>query len=522
MRYRKKRNSPKTKETKDAWQQELLPSQKQNASVLASVEENLAFLDDLLGNAIGLIKKEYYLRDDIKIGLVYIESMANLEFISRQIIEPLLNTEVDSQVQLADIPLIIQSKIIYAPETVTSSQEVKQVTTELLSGNTVLFINGIDAAIIITNQKLEKRALEKPEIEKSFHASLDSFTEDIDTNCSLIIRRLPTPDLRLEEFAVGRLSHTRVKLLWLENISNMQAVTEARQRIQNIDIDMLEGIGGLANLIEDQTWCIFPKYIQSERPDVSVKYLTDGRFIILCGNSPYAFIAPVSLWDHFMTADDYADKTVSISYARILRISAFIISILISPLYLAFVTHHHSIVPPALALNIASGREGVPFPSVVELLLVTAIISIFREAALRIHVTIANFIGVLGAIVIGQAAVTAGYFSASVIIVVAVSAIASFGSSAIILIVPGRLLNYFLILLSGFLGMFGIINGVAVIIWNLLTQKSFGMPYLYPLVPFDRNALKDTLIRAPVRQLEKRTGILAKKNIHRISQQDVK
>ncbi len=498
-----------------------LPSERILRNVFSTVDENFAFLTDLLGDAIGLVKQKYCLSDDkTEIGIAYIDSAANKEYVSKQVIEPLVNAHLDEKSQ-RDLLYLIQSKFTYIPDTKTS-KEMQQVTEGLFQGNTVLFIEDIDTVIIIGSQKLEKRSIGKPENEPSLFASNDAFTEDIETNCSLIMRRLPTPDLHFEAYTVGKISRTKVKLLWIENIANMKAVAEARKRLQKIDMDSVDGIGVLAELIEDGPLSVFPKYKQTQRPDLAAKYLTDGQFVILCGNSPFAFIAPISLWDHFKTFEEYSDKIAPSVYTRLFRILAMIISILISPLYLAFVTYNHSIVPPALAQNIASGRDGVPFPSVVEILLLTIIIGIIREAGLRIPSSVGFFVGVLGAVVIGQAAVTAGYVSASVIIVVAISAITSFASSSNILVIPSRLINYFLIILSGLFGMYGLMNGVAIIIWHLLRQESFGMPYLYPLVPFDRKAMWDTFIRGPFSMLENRFGFLVKNNRRRMSKRGIK
>jgi spore germination protein KA len=468
------------------------------------------------------VEQKYFLLDDkTEIGIVYIDSIANKEYISKQVIEPLLRANFDSKVQPNNMLSLIQSKFTYIPDSKTSS-EMQKVTEGLLQGNTILFINGLITAIIIRSPNMEKRSIEKPDNEPALFGSMDSFTEDVEINCSLLIRRLPTPDLRFEEFTVGKLSNTKVKLLWIENIANTKAVKEVRQRIQSIDFDSVAGIGVLSELIEDHPLSVFPKFRQTQRPDVTTKYLTDGHFAVLCSNSPYAFLAPVTLWDHFKTTDDYTDKSLVASYLRIFRLVAFLVSILISPLYLAFVTYHQSVVPPALAQNIASGREGVPFPSLVELLLLTIIIGIIREAALRIPSSVGFFVGLLGAIVIGQSAVTAGYVSASVIIVVATSAISGFGISSNIMVVPSRLINYFLIILSGFLGMFGLINGIAIVIWHLVRQESFGMPYMYPLVPFDPEAMKDTFIRAPFYSLKKRFEILVKNNRQKVGSQGIK
>lgn len=509
-----------TKDITNTKNKGILPSQAQERSVFSTIDENFGLLKSIFGDGIGLVKGKYsILEDKVQAGVAYIESISDKELISRQIIEPLLIGKVDRKIGSDDILTLIQSKFISVPNMKRSSQ-MNQVVESLLNGDTVLFINDVNTALIIGSRKIEKRAIEKPDNENTVSASMDSFIEDLETNCSLIIKRLQTPDLRFETFRIGKLTRANIKLIWMEGIANTKAVEEARSRLKGIDIDHLDGLGCLAELIEDKPLSIFPKYRQTQRPDVTAKSLSGGQFVILCGNCPHALVAPISFWDNFKTMDDYAERTTVSSYLRIVRNIAFLLSVLISPLYLSFVTYNHSIVPPPLAINIATGREGVPFPSVVEVLILTFAITIIREASLRIPGAIGFFIGMLASIVIGQASVTAGYVSASVIIVAAISAISAFAISTTTLLYPSRLINYFFILLAGVFGMFGLINGIVIVLWHAVSLKSFGIPYLYPVVPFDLEGMKDTFIRAPFSVLKKRLRILAPYNRIRINDKE--
>ncbi len=489
-----------------------LPSSAQFKSIFSTIDENFGFINSILGKDIGLIEKKYFVFNDKYImGLVYINSLTDQKLVSSQVIEPLLKASIDIRNSSDDILNIIQSKFIYIP-TVSKSDQMKDIVYSLLNGSAILFIDEIESALIIESRKVEKRAVEKPVNEVSTLASMDSLTEDITTNCNLIMKRLPTPDLQFEKFIVGKLSQTEVKLLWLEGIANKKIIDEVRKRIQKINIDMVDGIGVLSELIVDSTMSVFATYKQSERPDVLTKGLSDGQFVILCNNSPFGLLAPVTFWDNFKTMDDYSEIPLSSCYLRLLRCTAFILAITISPLYLAFVAYNHSIVPSTLAINITTGREGVPFPSIVELLIVSLGLTIIREASLRIPGTAGYFIGTLAAVVIGQAAVSAGYVSASLIIVVAVSYISTYAISSNTLLFSTRLINIFLILLSGMFGIFGIINGLIIIIWHMVSLESFGVPYMYPLVPFDFEGMKDTIIRAPFSVLKKRLRILSPYN----------
>lgn len=498
------------------------PAERREGGIFSTIDDNFEYLDNELGKDIGLVKGKYtVLGGHLQIGLVYLYNMADGKSVSRFVIEPLLAVQDDLGTIPEDIFSTIQSKVVCMPQTIIST-DMKEVTESLLYGNTVLFIEGKNSVLVINSRSPEIRPIVKPDLEANILASQDAFNEDLETNCSLIIRRLPISSLRFESFTVGSLSRTKTKMLWIEGIADPSVVTEVRSRIQQINTDFVDNIGVLAELIEDKPFSVFPKYKQTQRPDLVARRLADGHVAILCDNSPFAMFVPIFFWNFFETMDDYSDRSSTVSYLRVIRMLAFLLSLLVSPLYLAFVTYNHAIVPPALALNIASGREGVPFPSAVELLGMTIAIGIIREASLRVPGNMGFFIGVMAAIVIGQSAVTAGYVSASVIIVVSISAISTYAISTTTMIYPSGILNIFLLLLAGGFGMFGLINGIALILWHMVSLESFGKPFMYPLVPIDLYALKATIIRAPFYVLNRRFELLAPNNRIRTDTQNTK
>ncbi len=479
-------------------------------SVSLTVAGNFGLLNQLFRDGSGLVQAGYRILDGkVTAGVAYLDSVTDKALVSSQIIEPLLKGRLNGQPANEELLRLIQEQYLYVPA-IKKTRQMRRGAESLLNGDTVLFINGVDTALIIGSRKGENRAIDQPANEGTVLASRDSFVEDLAINHGMVIKRLPTSKLQAQIFFAGELSHTKLELLWLEGIANMKAVAEVRRRIKRITVDNIDGVGNLAELIEDQPGSLFPKYKQTERPDVTARSLAEGRFVVLCNNSPFAFIAPISFWDNFKSMDDYAERATSASYLRIARYLAFIISVIISPLYLAFVTYNHIIVPQSLAVNITTGREGVPFPSVVELLIMTFAITVIREASLRLPGAVGYFVGTLAAIVIGQAAVAAGYVSAAVIIVVAVSAISSFAIATNTLVYTSQLINYFFIILAGIFGMFGLVNGIVLVFWHVMSLESFGVPYLYPLVPFELAGMKDTFVR--LRFLKKRLRILAPLN----------
>jgi len=485
--------------------QELKQPMQIRAHLFFSLEKNMQYIQDILGTDIKLVSATYPL-EQFSVGVAYIESLSDHEVINNQIIGPLVAAKLAPGTNLADIPRQLQFKII-STAGIQKTTSMDQILESLLNGDTVLFIDGLNNALIIASRKVETRAIERPQFEGTVLADLESFTENIETNGSMIIKRLPNSSLRFENFTKGSLSRTKIQLIWLEGIANPTVVKEARRRLEAINIDSIDGAGTLGQLIEDSPYSIFPKYRQTERPDLAARSLIEGRFVILCDISPFAIVAPISLWDNLKTMDDYGERSTSASYLRFVRYIAFLMSILLSPIYLSFVTYNHTIVPQSLAVAIATGRAGVPFPSVVELLLMTLAITVIREAAMRIPGSVGYFVGTLAAVVIGQATVAAGYVSASIIIVVATSEISAFAISTSNLVYATRLINYFFIILAGMFGMFGLINGIAIIFWHIASLESFGVPYIYPLVPFELSAMRDTFVRIGV--LQKRFKIFA-------------
>lgn len=481
--------------------------------VSASVDENLKLLSSVLGSGIGLNEGKFKaLGGAAEAGVVYIESICDKESINKYVIAPLLNNSLTQNTSDYDISTLVQTKYILTTNTKKVSK-MKDIVDEILLGNTAVFLENSCSALIVPSRKVEKRNIDKPENETTILASRESFTEDIESNINLILKRMPVPELHFEEFTLGNLSKTVIKLMWLDGVANSDVITEAKNRLGNVDLDMIDNIGILAEIIRDNPIGVFPTYRQTERPDTTAKEVSIGRFAILCDNSAFALVGPISFWDSFKTMDDYSEPPFAATLLRIVRFIAFVIATTISPMYLSFVTYNQPIVPPSLALNISSGREGVPFPSVIELLAMTVIIEIIREAGVRMPGMVGYFIGTIGAVIIGQTAVSAGYVSVSVIIVVAFSAIASFAISSTLMVNAARLINYFLILLSGFLGMFGLLNGIFIVIWRMVTLESFGIPYLYPVVPYEFQGWKDTFIRAPFKALKEQLTLLtAKKN----------
>ncbi len=255
--------------------------------------------------------------------------------------------------------------------------------------------------------------------------------------------------------------------------------------------------GGIEEFIEDNAFSIFPQIHKTERPDVVVSSLLEGKVAILEDGMPFALIAPITFWTSFQAAEDYYERFLYSTFIRLLRISLFILAGLLPSIFVAVTTFHPQLLPTNLLVSIAAAREGIPFPAVVETLLMEIVFEALREAGLHLPKPTGAAISIVGALVIGEAAVSAGIVSAPVVIVVGLTGISSFAIPRYNFAIAFRMLRFPILLLSGSLGLFGTVFGIVVILIHLVNLRSFGVPYFAPVAPQILGNLKDVLIRAP-------------------------
>ncbi len=438
--------------------------------------------------------------------IIYMEKMADKDWINRYIIAALRKIERRHR-HLSDIStsnwVETISRYVINSVNVKKSRLKSDIVTEIIKGNTCIFYNNSDKALVIGTRKVDKRSVEKTQTEVTVLGSKEAFTEDLATNIVLIKRRYKTDKLKFSNYVLGQLSNTDVTICWIQDTASQQLVDEISRRVSKIDVDIIYDVSMIIQLIEDNPLSIWSQHVLTERPDIVSNHLAEGKIAILCDNSPFALIVPVSLFYNLMSPDDYYERPIVGTFFRLLRYIGIIISIYLSPLYLAFTTHNHAIVPPDLAITISDGRVGVPFPSFVELLLMTFIIDLLREAGIRLPRAMGSAIGILGAVVIGQAAVSAGYVSASLVIIISITAIANFAIPSNLMFNSIRIVNYLMIVAAGIFGIFGIHFFSILVLWQLVRHKTYGISILAPVVPGKTSALKDIFVRAPIGKLRK-------------------
>lgn len=478
--------------------------------------KNLEYLKNIFIDNGDFISRDIAIfNGESNIHIMYIDGLVEDEIINEHIIMRFQdsNEEKTSVVTPASLMDIMEYRLLSVSKVYRTDTQ-QMLVSEILTGSVILMIGNNMTALVVKAKKYEKG--EKSETESTLISGNEAFSDNINKNFVLIRKRLPTPSLKFKDFKLGRISQTTVRVTWMQDIVNPILKDEVFQRIERIDIDLVYSFSVITELIEDVPTSIWPQHKLTERPDVTVANLAEGRIAILCDNFPFAAIVPIFILQEFQSPDDYSQKWIVGSLIRVLRYIAFGLSSTLSSIYLSFATYNHLIMPPDLAIHISSGRKGVPFPSIVEILLLTIVIDLLREASIRLPKALGSAIGILGAVVIGQSAVEAGYVSPVVIIVIAVSAISSFAVPSVALANVARIINYFLLFISNIFGFFGFIMGIIFILWRIVSLRSFGVSLAHPMEVGEVRKMKDIVIRAPWWQQRSRSDLLSPFNKIRI------
>ncbi|MGI9950731.1 spore germination protein [Moorellaceae bacterium AZ2] len=460
-----------------------------------NLQANLKHLQETLGQSEDLIIRELDLAGQ-KAALVYLETMVDRNTIQRDILPSLKQLRQDKGRPGAANFLELIGRDV-AVGHVQEELLWRGLLYGLLDGRVALLVEGYNRALLLEADKWEKRAVTEPEIETVIRGPREGFTEDLPTNISLIRRRLRTPKLRFETFYLGRTTHTRVVISYLEGLALEGVVKELRRRLQRIDIDGILESGYIEELIEDSRFSPFPQLARTERPDKVVADILQGRVAILTDGSPFVLTLPVNLFTEIQAPDDVYERWVTTYGIRLFRLFALVISLLLPSLYVAVTTFHQEMMPTTLAVALAAQRERVPYPAFVESLIMQIIFEILVEAGVRLPRPVGQAVTVVGALVIGEAAVRANLASAAMVIIISLTAIASFTNPTFGLGTAIRMLRLPMIFLAGALGLFGIFAGVLLILIHVVSLRSFGLPYLTPITPFIWEDQKDVIFRAP-------------------------
>ena len=462
--------------------------------------------------------------------LLFIDGMVNTEIMNEFILEPLMmrnknNLYEGSQNRviseaIANNITVRKVKKFNLPNYITSclvpQNAIKQVSTfediisGVNSGNCGLFIDTLDVAFDIEVKGFKQRGIEKPSNEIVIKGPHESFVENIRTNTSLIRRFVNNENLVIENLSVGNITKTKCGVCYVSGLANDDLIAEVKFRLNNLDVDSILSAGQLEQLISDSSNLNIPQVISTERPDKSASYLLDGRVIILVDGSPYAIIIPGVLSDFLSSPDDKNQKTTFSNFTKFIRFVAGFITLLLPGLYIAVTSFHQEILPTELLFSILASRANVPFPIIFELLVLELSFELIREAGLRVPSPIGPTIGIVGALVMGQAAVSAGIVSPILIIVVAITATASFAIPDYAFGFHLRVYRFVFIFLGYLCGFLGIALGLFVYMIAMCDSKSFGIPYTIGISPFE-HIKGSSYYLPPIWKREYRSGFLNSK-----------
>ena len=457
------------------------------------LEDNIELFQKLFANDDTFIVRKFENRNnpDIRCCLMSMDGMINVSIINENIIRPVTAYEDKKE---GDLFKTLSEQVVQSND-VTASEDINKMLESILYGDTLLFVDGYNRAMIINTKGWPSRSIAEPDLEKVFVGPKEGFNEAIMQNVAMVRRKILTNELKFEFRTFGTRTHTKVCICYIKGIAQESVLTELKKRLDKIDIDGILAAEYITEFITDAPLSIFNTIYRTERPDTVAGKLLEGRVALIIDGTPVALTLPCLFIENIQSNEDYYLHYYASSFNRILRILALFVTTCLPGVYLSLITHHQEIIPTSLLTSIYAARQGVPFPSVVELLGLIIIFDVIREAGTRMPSSIGQAFSIVGALVLGQAAVDAKFISAPIVIIVAFAGITSLMLPKMInTIIVARLA---LIFASALLGLYGFLFLFTGILVHAFSLHSFGVPHMSYILTFDRGDLKDTMIRMP-------------------------
>lgn len=473
--------------------------------ISSDIDNNIEYLKELFKDNSDVVFREFYASCNKKVFLIYIDGIGNKDMLDDFVIESLMLT--DKEISVKEF----KSKLL----TVSDLREIENLTEgiqAILSGDTMMLMEGVSIGYVIASRSWPVRGISEPSGETVIRGGRDGFSETIRFNTALIRRRIRDTSLKVKSQVIGRRSKSDVVVMYIEDIAEDSIVKEVFNRLDKIDIDAILDSGYIEQFIEDDKWSLFPQCQSTERPDVVAGALYEGRIAIIVDNSPFVLIVPATLPNLFQSPDDYYQRWMYGTVLRIIRVFSVIISLVLPALYVAVTSFNPQIIPTKMAYFIASSREGVPFPAFLEAIIMEFSMAFLTEAIVRLPKPIGSTIGIVGGLIIGQAAVSAGIVSPTMIIIVSLTTITTFTIPNYDVNSAFRIIRFILIIASAIIGLYGIMIGMIILLIHLIKLKSFGKPYLSPLVNPNIRDFKDMFIRFPLKYFKKRPEYMKTKD----------
>lgn len=497
-----------------------------NLPLLGRLEEDTARLKEICGpkNADIVIRKfQLWSEPAVDCAIIYVEGLTDRTTISFAILQPLMVLARMTAPELPEppgeeglLPLLEAHLVLSTPA--TSVKTYGELLDHILTGETAILVDGTARALAVETKSWEHRSITEPSTEAVIRGPREGFNEVLRANTALLRRRIKSPYLRLDPLKIGKLSLTDVVVAWIDGLTNPELVHEVKRRLDSLNTDWIPDSGYLEQYIEDSPYSPFPQFGYTERPDRTAAAVLEGRVAILVDGSPLALVVPGGVTSFLTAAEDYYERFPYGSLLRLLRLVGMLVALTLPALYIAVTTFHQELIPTPLVLLFTASREPVPFPAVVEALIMIGGLELTREAGLRLPAPIGQTVGIVAALLLGQAAVQAGLVSPIMVIVVAITGLASFVVPHYASGLPLRWLAFPLMALAATLGLFGLTAGFLAIILHLAGLTSAGLPYL-EAVTRPPGTQRDALFRLPLWSLSERPSYLGPRDRRRQAQQ---
>ena len=477
---------------------------------------NLDTIRQKLGNSLDLVIREFNV-GDTRAALVCLDGLVDTNRIDNRILQPLIIHARTAE----PTPIKRKNELFnFIKDNTITALEYKEVHSlddllnKVFSGYTALIIDGLTIALLIETIGFEARDVKEPDTEAVVRGPREGFTERLQTNISLLRRKIKSPDLRLDKITLGKVTQTDICIVYIQNIANHKIVEEVKKRLERIEIDGILESGYIEAFIEDAPFSIFATVGNTEKPDIAAAKLLEGRVAIIVDGTPMVLTMPYLFIETIQASEDYYSRWLSGTAMRWLRIIGIIFTTQLPALYVATLAFNPEVLPTILLITIAATREGVPLPAVAEMLFLGGIFEILREAGVRLPRPVGQAVSIVGALVIGEAAINSGLVSAPAVMITVTAGIASFT-------VPAQSITYifiriFLLIFASILGFFGLFLGTVIMLTHMVSLRSFGIPYLSPLAPSNYGSWKDLFIRAPLWTMFNRPNVINWQNRKRI------
>jgi spore germination protein len=474
---------------------------KQHSYVLSTcLEDNIKHFEERFADCPDIIRRRLYLKDNTEIYLVYIDGLVDNNLLQRDLIISLTDLElnnINDKKTLENLPL----------SNLNLHNEITSLEREITAGKAIFLVNGQNYGVSVKISKHETRQISEPITEKNIKGSHEGFVESLNINMSILRRNIQNNNLKFKMLNIGSSTNQSVAIGYIKGICNEELLNTLYHRISELNMDGVMAIGFIEQVIVDYPNSPFPQYQSTERPDKVMAGLLEGRMVIMLQGTPVTLIAPVTYFSFFQSMDDYSHNWIMGTFLGLLREFGMLLTLFLPALYISITSFHYYMVPLELLIPLAESRVRVPFSPIVETVVLAVVIELIHEASVRLPTYIGTTIGVVGGIIIGQAAVEAGIVSNLLIIVIAITATSSN-------IIPNedmslaiRLCSFIMLILSGIFGIIGIVVFGVLILTHLINLRSLGQPYFQPLIPFKPKDLKDTFVRLPLKYHKKRPDI---------------